>query len=415
MFAVSFEDNKESKEYIEYLFGRKLELKIINRNDYDFLAHIVYEESEQFLGETIISNAIANNATDVHFEPYEEYVKIRYRVNGCLSFKFNIEKEIYNKALSKIKLESNMDITEKRKPQDGKVIKKYNNVRYDLRISTIPVIYGEKMVIRILYCGSFNKKLEDLQFNEQNISDIRKMMNISGGLFIVCGPTGSGKSTTLYTILKELSRKNINVVTLEDPVEVYLENVNQMSLNKALDITFGSGLRSILRQDPDVIMIGEIRDNETANMALRAAITGHKVYSTIHCRSPREVFLRLINLGVESEILIEAIKGIISQRLVKILCPHCKSIYNGKKYKGFDIYKHNGCKKCGYTGYSSRSMISSVYYINNSIKNIDTIYEDQNCLSNKTMKIQLEKMLIEGLVDYEDFNNFIEGEKLKDV
>lgn len=172
--------------------------------------------------------------------------------------------------------------------------------KYDLRVSTIPVINGEKLVIRILYCDNFNYNLEDLGFTEEKIQIIRKMISVKNGMVIICGPTGSGKSSTLYTILKELNAGILNITTLEDPVEVQMPEVNQVSLNKKLDITFASGLRSILRQDPDVIMIGEIRDEETAEMSIRASITGHKVYSTIHCKSPKEVFMRFEKYGGEA-------------------------------------------------------------------------------------------------------------------
>nr|WP_081603986.1 ATPase, T2SS/T4P/T4SS family [Clostridium saccharoperbutylacetonicum] len=209
-----------------------------------------------------------DKASDIHLEPQKNCVFVRYRINGTLVLVHKIEHKEYAVLVSKIKVKANMDITEKRKPQDGKIVVTYNNLKYDLRISSIPVVYGEKIVIRILYCDNFAYKLEDLGFTEDNVKLIRKIISIKNGLILACGPTGSGKSSTLYTILKELDSKSLNITTLEDPVEILLPNINQMSLNKKLNIDFSNGLRSILRQDPDVIMIGEIRDEETANMVV---------------------------------------------------------------------------------------------------------------------------------------------------
>jgi type IV pilus assembly protein PilB len=308
-----------------------------------------------------------------------------------------------------------MDITEKRRPQDGKIVINYNNLKYDLRVSSVPLVYGEKIVIRILYCDNFSYKLEDLGFSENQIKIIRKIISLKNGMLLVNGPTGAGKSTTLYTILKEIDTKLLNVTTLEDPVEIVMPNINQMSLNKKLNITFSNGLRSILRQDPDVIMIGEIRDEETANMAIRASITGHKVYSTIHCKSPREVFIRLENMGVKSYLLSDALVGIISQRLVKTLCKECKEVDHENSFKNKIIYKKLGCKICNYSGYTGRKIVSAVYFLQEKDKKkMEQIYEDSTYLSNINMKYDLEKLLLEGEISREDYLEFIEGERLNE-
>ncbi|CAI3204950.1 GspE/PulE family protein [Clostridium neonatale] len=216
--------------------------------------------------------------------------------------------------------------------------------------------------------------------------------------------------------LGDLSHDKRYLFTIGDPIEVTLKNVNQMNLNKKLGIDFSSGLRNILRQDPDVIMIGEIRDKETADMCIRASITGHKVYSTLHCKSPREVYLRLINMGVDSNLLVEALGGIISQKLIKILCDDCKEIDNVNKYKNFMLFKKRGCKNCNYTGYITRKLISSVYYLKNSNKkNIEEIYADKNYLCNTHMKSQMEELIAKGKIPYADYFNFLEGEDLNEL
>ncbi len=346
-------------------------------------------------------------------EPQKNCVFVRYRINGTLVLVHKIEHKEYAVLASKIKVKANMDITEKRKPQDGKLVVTYNNLKYDLRISSIPVVYGEKIVIRILYCDNFAYKLEDLGFTEDNVKLIRKIISIKNGLILACGPTGSGKSSTLYTILKELDSKSLNITTLEDPVEILLPNINQMSLNKKLNIDFSNGLRSILRQDPDVIMIGEIRDEETANMAVRASITGHKVFTTIHCKSAKEVYIRLENMGIKQYLLRDAIVGIISQRLIKILCSKCKEIDDRKLINGITIYKKCGCKACNHSGYSGRQIVSAVHYLQEkNKKSINELYEDTDYLSNSSMKYDLKQLLISGKIAYDDYLEFIEGERL---
>ena len=340
---------------------------------------------------------------------------MRYRINGSLILVHKIDASEYITLASKIKLKANMDITEKRRPQDGKIMVEYNEIKYDLRVSSIPLVYGEKIVIRILYCDNFDYKLEDLGFSEDQIKIIRKIISLNNGLILVNGPTGSGKSTTLYTMLNEIDSKFLNVTTLEDPVEIVMQNINQMSLNKKLDITFSNGLRSILRQDPDVIMIGEIRDEETANMAVRASITGHKVYSTIHCKSAREVYIRLENMGIKPYLLSDALVGIISQRLIKTLCDECKEIDYENSLNERIIYKKCGCKACNYSGYAGRQIVSAVYFLHDgNNKNIEELHEDNNYLSNKNMKYDLEKLLFQGKISNSDYSEFIEGERLNE-
>ncbi|AOR24945.2 pilus assembly protein TapB [Clostridium taeniosporum] len=351
------------------------------------------------------------NASDIHFEPHEKEVDVRYRINGGLILVNKMLLSEYITLASKIKLQANMDISEKRKPQDGKILINYDNNNYDLRVSSIPVVYGEKIVIRILYSNNFNYRLEDLYFSKEKLELVRKIMSLKKGLVLVNGPTGSGKSTTLYTILKEINKEDINITTLEDPVEAIIPNINQMSLNKKLDINFSNGLKNILRQDPDVIMVGEVRDEETAKISVRASITGHKVYTTIHTSTPREVFFRLEDMGVKQYLLRDSIVGIISQRLIKTLCKNCKKEDTKNSYKGIKLYKKIGCSYCNYSGYESRKLISAIYFLDEKYDELN-IYKDKSCLSNLGMKEDLESLLKIGEISFEDYISFMKGEGL---
>jgi len=398
---------------LQFIYNKNIIINEIEERNYENLKNIIFGADDRTLEDVLIFNAIKDKASDIHLEPQKNCVYVRYRVNGTLVLVHKIDINEYITLASKLKLKANMDITEKRRPQDGKIMLEYNGTKYDLRVSSIPVVYGEKLVIRVLYCDNFDYKLEDLGFSEEQIKRIRKIIALNNGLVLINGPTGSGKSTTLFTMLKEIDSKALNVTTLEDPVEIVMQNINQMSLNNKLEIDFSTGLKSILRQDPDVIMVGEIRDEETANMAVRASITGHKVYSTIHCKSAREVYLRLENMGIKSYLLSDALVGIISQRLIKTLCDKCKTIDYENQVNEKITYKKCGCKDCNYSGYGGRQIVSAVYYLHEeNNKTIEELHEDNNYLSNKNMKLDLEKLLLQGKISNSDYLEFIEGERL---
>ena len=284
--------------------------------------------------------------------------------------------------ITRIKIMGKMNIAEKRVPQDGRVEMKLNDKDVDMRISTLPTVYGEKTVLRLLDKSNFNFTKEGLGFSEKNLAILNKILGQPYGMFLVTGPTGSGKSTTLYTILKELNVPQKNVITVEDPVEYKLKGVNQVQVNTKSGLTFAAGLRSILRQDPDTIMIGEIRDGETAEIAVRAAITGHLVLSTLHTNDSPSTVARLIDMGIEPYLVSSAVVGIISQRLVKLLCPKCKekyeASYSEKKLAGIDVnenvrlYKSTGCNSCN-QGYRGRAAVHEIMPINEGIRRlIDT-------------------------------------------
>ncbi|MGG7058668.1 GspE/PulE family protein [Clostridium tertium] len=413
--VLSSEEKLNNKEELEFLFNSKIEtIKMKNDDIRDLIFKVFLGESDNLL-EAILCKAIIERASDIHFEPQREDIFIRIRIDGLLVPFTKIKNEEYQKLLSQIKIMGNMDITEKRKPQDGKAFIKVQKKDYDLRLSTIPIVYGEKLVVRILYGEIFEHELNNLNMSKFQREKLKKMIAVKNGLILINGPTGSGKSTTLYSILKEINKKNINITTLEDPVEVLINGVNQVSLNKKANITFSTGLRSILRQDPDVLMIGEIRDEETANIAVTASLTGHKVYSTIHTKTPKEVLLRLEDMGVKPYLIKDSLIGIISQRLVRVLCFSCKG--EGKiinlDNNEIVVYKAVGCNHCNYTGYKGRKSVSAVVYIDEEIKKIiSNIYQEIKELSNQEMIMNLKYLLKNGFITIEDYNNFLIEEAL---
>ena len=328
---------------------------------------------------SIIEQAMRGKASDIHIEPSNNDIRVRFRIDGDLKEIMTLPKSNLSAIVTRVKIIGRMDIAEKRIPQDGRVEMKFNDNEIDLRISTLPTVYGEKIVIRILDKSNFNFTKEGLGFSKDNLDKLNKMIAQPYGMLLVTGPTGSGKSTTLYTILRELNVQTKNVITVEDPVEYKLKGINQIQVNTKAGLTFATGLRSILRQDPDTIMIGEIRDSETAEIAVRAAITGHLVLSTLHTNDSPSTIARLIDMRLEPYLVSSAVIGIISQRLVKLLCPKCKEKYEAsdleKKILGIDggkkttLYKPVGCNSCN-NGYRGRAAVHEVMLVNENIRRL---------------------------------------------
>lgn len=307
----------------------------------------------------IINEAILKKSSDIHLEPNDQNVIIRFRMDGVLYRIQEIPKDIFNQIIIRIKILSNLDITEKKIPQDGKFAYEVNSKIYDIRVSTIPTIYGEKLALRILYKDSENISLSKLGFDSNGIKLIKSFLNLPFGMILVTGPTGSGKTTTLYSMINEMDKEHKNIITIEDPVEYYVKDINQINVNNKTGLTFKTGLKSILRQDPDVILVGEIRDEETAQIAVRAAITGHLVFSTLHTSDIASSILRLLDMKVASYLVSDALVGVISQRLVRKLCPNCKNINN-----------KNECSYCNGTGYSGRTVAYEAIRIDENHKKI---------------------------------------------
>lgn len=342
-------------------YGEKTNIKV---NDFQ-ISELIEHAPIVKLTNSVINEGLIKRASDIHIEPFKNKANIRYRIDGVLEEVMDIPREVYFLLCSRIKVLCGMDITEKRISQDGKMEYMLGSKRYDLRVSTLPTVYGEKIVIRILYKEEELINLNTLGFDDLSVINLKNSIRKPFGLVLITGPTGSGKSTTLYAILNELDKKRNNIVTIEDPVEYTINGISQVNINIKSNITFAKGLRSILRQDPDIIMIGEIRDEETAQIAVRAAITGHLVFSTLHTNDSVSAIYRLIDMGVPSYLVSDAVIAVISQRLVRKICPYCKQAYEPNEeireklnlIKGQKLYKGSGCSKCNELGYMGRTII----------------------------------------------------------
>jgi len=329
---------------------------------------------------SIILQAVQQKASDIHIEPGEGILRIRYRVDGDLREVMKPSKQTHGAIVARIKIMANMNIAERRIPQDGRIEFKLDRLEYDLRISSTPTIYGEKIVIRILDRTNFLKDKTELGFTESNMKLFEKIIRSNNGIILLTGPTGSGKSTTLYTMLAEINDIKRNILTIEDPVEYKVNGINQMQVNTKAGLSFATGLRSMLRQDPDIIMVGEIRDSETAEIAIRAAITGHLVLSTLHTNSAAATIDRLVDMGIAPYLVSSSLSGIIAQRLVKVICPMCKEEYAPDeteldilglpKDKETKLYRGKGCSYCSETGYRGRTAIHEILILDRKIRNM---------------------------------------------
>lgn len=332
------------------------------------------------LVDVILNQAIKYGASDIHIEPFEDIVRIRYRIDGQLIEMMTPTKSVHSALVTRIKIMANLDIAEKRVPQDGRIEVKVENSEIDLRISILPTVYGEKVVIRILDRTSFMRTKKELGFSTENEAVLDEILKSPNGILLVTGPTGSGKTTTLYTLLNELNDSRKNIITVEDPVEYKLDGINQVQINEKAGLLFSTGLRSILRQDPDIIMIGEIRDNETAEIAVRAAITGHLVISTIHTNDAPSTIVRLIDIGIPPYLIISSVRGIVAQRLVKKVCYKCDEEYEAsveeKQILGVPLdeklilHRGKGCPFCNGTGYKGRTAVHEVMKMNRTVREL---------------------------------------------
>lgn len=319
---------------------------------------------------SLLQQAVQGRASDIHIEPREHDVRVRFRIDGELFEVVDLPKKSFPAVVSRIKIMGNLDISEKRVPQDGRTRMIIDGREIDFRISSLPSIHGEKMVLRILDRSNALMSLEKLGFSEPNLAKINRLIRRPHGMIIVTGPTGSGKTTTLYSVLTEINAADRNIVTLEDPVEYSLSGITQVQINLKAGLTFPAGLRSILRQDPDIIMVGEMRDTETAGLGVRAALTGHLFFSTLHTNSAAGTVARMVNMGVENYLLSSSLIGVVSQRLIRRLCPNCKQPYSldeptarrlaMDEYRGRQFYRAGSCNMCRQSGYAGRMALHEV-------------------------------------------------------
>ncbi|MBR6967937.1 MAG: Flp pilus assembly complex ATPase component TadA [Ruminococcus sp.] len=331
------------------------------------------------LATTIVENSYRADATDIHIEPFDKYTRIRIRVNGDLVELMNISSAVHSALTTRFKLISGMNIAEKRIPQDGRFTQVVDGATLDVRVSSLPMVHGEKIVIRILSTGQIAlRKITELGMSDYNYSLFESMLRVPHGVILVTGPTGSGKTTTLYAALGEIAKPNVNVVTVEDPVEKNIDGINQCQVNMKAGMTFAAALRSILRQDPDIVMIGEMRDTETADIGIRAAITGHLVLSTLHTNDAASTVVRLVDMGVAPYMVATSLIGVIAQRLVKVLCPECKkprmSTPEEDELMGIShpiqIFEPGGCPVCNNTGYRGRTAIHEIIHCTAKVSSI---------------------------------------------
>lgn len=328
----------------------------------------------------LVSGAIKDRASDIHVEPYSGNLKIRYRIDGILYDILSLPRRIQSPLVSRIKIMARLNIAEKRLPQDGRIELKIADRLVDVRVSVLPTAFGERVVLRLLDKSGHILMLSDLGMHDERIRLLDRLIKSPYGIILVTGPTGSGKTTTLYAALSTINRPEINIITIEDPIEYQMDGVGQIQVNPKIDLTFAAGLRSIVRQDPDVILVGEIRDRETAEIAIQSSLTGHLVFSTLHTNDAASAVTRLIDMGIEPFLVTSSVVAIIAQRLVRVLCPHCKEVYTPDEetlanlgltpevLKNNTFYRKAGCNLCMQTGFRGRSAIFEILVVDDAVK-----------------------------------------------
>ena len=360
------------------------------------------------LANSILSQAVRQKASDIHLEPFEEEVKVRYRLDGVLYNVLSVPQKLKAGLLSRFKLMANLNIAEKRLPQDGRIRIRAAGRDVDIRVSTIPVRHGERVVLRILEQGTLLLPLSEIGFAPEDLAAVNRLITLTSGIILVTGPTGAGKTTTLYAILNTINSPDKNIITIEDPVEYQLRGIGQIQVNPRISLTFASGLRSILRQDPDVILIGEIRDTETAEIAIQASLTGHLVFSTLHTNDAPSAMTRLIDMGVEPFLISTSVRAVLAQRLVRKICPSCRTPYRpaSDELHRLDIdpaslpqgtlFRGAGCPDCLNTGYKGRQGIYELFVLDPEIAHLVNVREDAAALREAARKKGMQSLTDDG-------------------
>ncbi|MFA7379441.1 MAG: GspE/PulE family protein [Bacteroidia bacterium] len=366
-------DKNKVEEFLTKFYPRVNEEETLSKNVVNILP-----DSEKFLP-FLISEAKLLNSSDIHIEVYYEKARIRFRIDGLMLERYLLDKEKYPALVNKVKIMSNLDIAEKRLPQDGRIIFQDETSKVDIRVSVLPTLYGEKIVLRLLGTNAAHIDINQLGFGTEDIARYKKGIQKPHGIVLISGPTGSGKTTTLYATLNLLNNNTRNIVTIEDPIEYTLEGVNQVQVKENIGLTFAAGLRTFLRQDPDIIMLGEIRDQETAAMAIRASLTGHLVLSTIHTNSAWSTFTRLSDMGIAPYLIAETVNISVAQRLIRLLCHQCKKEVETEKESNDALpadkrlnthFVPIGCPYCNFTGYKGRQALYELILVDSTIADL---------------------------------------------
>jgi general secretion pathway protein E len=357
----------------------------------------------------IISQSIKARASDIHFEPYQNSFTVRYRVDGILYDLLTPPKWIQPALISRIKVMAKMNIAEKRLPQDGRFEVKIGDQDIDVRVSTIPTAFGERLVLRLLNKSGSLLELQDLGLSPGRLQLLQRLVTSPNGIILNTGPTGSGKTTTLYAILSSINGPNINIITIEDPIEYQIKGISQIQVNPKIELTFARGLRSIVRQDPDVILVGEIRDRETAEIAVQSALTGHLVFSTLHTNDSASAITRLVDMGVEPFLISSSILAVVAQRLVRVLCTDCRRAYipnplylksigiSPDQFKDHRVYKAAGCENCFNTGYRGRAGIFEIMVLTERLKSLILKTFDSNRIKNEAVQQKMRTLRQDGM------------------
>ena len=390
------------------------EKEILLEEEEDIYSEDVNNSPIVQLVKSMIDQAVRQRASDIHIEPMERQVRIRYRIDGALYEKANYNIRLLPAMVARIKIIGGMDISEKRKPQDGRITQVVDRREFDIRVSILPTVYGEKVVMRLTSKNALTREKSQLGLRADELKKFDHILSNPHGILLVTGPTGSGKSTTLYTALSELNKEDVNIITVEDPVEANIDGINQVQVNNKANLTFATALRSILRQDPDIIMIGEIRDQETASIAVQASITGHLVVSTLHTNSAASTITRLADMGIEPYLIADSTIGVIAQRLVRRLCPECKKPKKADPEElemlmlepdaDVTVYEPCGCTKCDGTGFRGRIGVYEIMEVTQPLKNIISKHGTAEEIKEKaleegmnTLRMAATKYVLEGI------------------
>ena len=418
-------------EELRFLKGKNVKLKVVSSEEYAKLIQEklsvenveveeeeIKEESEDILFQrddspavrlvnTVLIKASSVSASDIHFEPYEDETIVRIRMDGVLHDYTKIPNSLYQEVVSRIKVMAKLNVAEKRVPQDGKIRVRIGSKDYDIRVSTIPTLHGERVVLRLLEKTGSLLTLNELGLSERDVEKVKRLAQRPYGIVLVTGPTGAGKSTTLYAMLLHVKNPKKNIITIEDPVEYQVKGISQIQVNPKVGLTFAAGLRSILRQDPDIIMVGEIRDPETAEVAVQAALTGHLVLSTLHTNDAPSAITRLKDMGIEPFLIASSLEGVIAQRLVRKICEHCKEPYEPTREElrelglpeseNFVFYRGRGCEHCLGTGYRGRTGIFEVLELDEELKKLINQTQDANEIRELARNKGFRTMLEDGI------------------